>query len=72
MIAILPGRPLFGVRVEGFRLDLLNKPSSELIQAPRSELIQRAIARTTPGDVAAFSAAMRARVESARALRGRP
>lgn len=64
MIALLPVAPSRHVRVMGFELEIRN--------APPSDLVRRALARTTPGDVAAFHAKMRARTEAARALRGRP
>lgn len=39
---------------------------------PRATIAERALASVTPGDVEAFHAANRARVERARAARGRP
>jgi hypothetical protein len=43
-----------------------------IVGRPYSPLIRRALERVTPGDVDAFSAQMKARIEAARALRGRP
>ncbi len=59
-----PGR----ATLDGRRVDV--RGYVVLVGKPPSALIRRALANVKPGDVDAFSAQMRARVEAAHAARG--